>query len=157
MTGIGCMHRGGRPRPAQRGFSMIEVLIALVVLAFGLLGLALLQTTNLRFTKSADQRTQAVNLATEMLDMIRANHSEAAAYAAITRPALRRRNATAGCPASRRPDFEPRTSRAGSARSSRRSAPMPRADVVFTPPSSGRVTVTWEDEYWPGPPATTAP
>jgi type IV pilus assembly protein PilV len=69
----------------QRGFSMIEVLIALVVLAVGLLGMALLQTTNLRFTKSANQRTQATNLATDMLDMIRANHSEVATYASIER------------------------------------------------------------------------
>ena len=84
----------------QRGFSMIEVLIALVVLAVGLLGLALLQTTNLRFTKSANQRTQAVNLATEMLDMIRANHSEAAAYAAIDPASFAGVSATARrCPA----------------------------------------------------------
>lgn len=62
------------------GFSMIEVLIALVVLAFGLLGLGLLQTMNLRYTKSADQRTQAVNLADELFDMMRSNRSELAAY-----------------------------------------------------------------------------
>ena len=62
------------------GFSMIEVLIALVVLAFGLLGLALLQTMNLRYTKSANQRTQAVNLSGELLDMMRSNRSELAAY-----------------------------------------------------------------------------
>lgn len=62
------------------GFSMIEVLIALVVLAFGLLGLALLQTMNLRYTKSANQRTQAVNLAGDLLDMMRSNRSELAAY-----------------------------------------------------------------------------
>ena len=41
-----------RPRRAgrQSGFSMIEVLIALLVLAFGLLGLAFMQTLNLRYT-----------------------------------------------------------------------------------------------------------
>lgn len=63
------------------GFSLLEVLIALVILAVGLLGLALLQTMNLRYTKGADQRTQAVNLAGELLDMMRANSSEVAAYA----------------------------------------------------------------------------
>jgi type IV pilus assembly protein PilV len=62
------------------GFSLIEVLITLVVLAFGLLGLALLQTMNLRYTKSANQRTQAVNLAGELLDMMRSNRSEIGAY-----------------------------------------------------------------------------
>lgn len=65
----------------QGGFSMIEVLIALVVLAFGLLGLALMQTLNLRYTQSAQHRTLAVNLAGELLDTIRANRSQVAAYA----------------------------------------------------------------------------
>lgn len=65
----------------QSGFSMIEVLIALVVLAFGLLGLALMQTLNLRYTQSAQQRTLAVNLASELLDTMRANRSQIGAYA----------------------------------------------------------------------------
>ncbi|WP_101925876.1 MULTISPECIES: type IV pilus modification protein PilV [Luteimonas] len=64
----------------QTGFSLIEVLIALVVLAVGLLGLALLQTTNLRYTQSAQQRTMAVNLASELLDTIRTNRSQIASY-----------------------------------------------------------------------------
>lgn len=67
-------------RRSQDGFSMIEVLIALVVLAVGLLGLALLQTVNLRYTKSAQQRTMAVNLAGELLDTMRTNRSELARY-----------------------------------------------------------------------------
>jgi len=70
----------GAGSAGQAGFSMIEVLIALVVLAIGLLGLALLQTVNLRYTKSAQQRTQAVNLAGELLDTIRTNRSELAQY-----------------------------------------------------------------------------
>ncbi len=74
------VRRTGIQRRTQQGFSMIEVLIALVVLAVGLLGLALLQTVNLRYTKSAEQRTHAVNLAGELLDTIRANSSEVAAY-----------------------------------------------------------------------------
>jgi type IV pilus assembly protein PilV len=72
----------GRPgRRGQAGFSMIEVLIALVVLAFGLLGLALMQTLNLRYTQSAQQRTLAVNLASELLDTMRTNRSQLSAYA----------------------------------------------------------------------------
>lgn len=71
-----------RAKPAAMGgFSLIEVMIALVVLAFGLLGLALLQTMNLRYTQSANQRTQAVNLAGELIDMMRTNRSELGAYA----------------------------------------------------------------------------
>jgi|SRR5690554_4420734 len=63
------------------GFSMIEVLVALVVLAIGLLGFALLQTMNLRFTQSANYRTQATNLAYDLLDQMRANRFQAAWYA----------------------------------------------------------------------------
>ncbi len=68
-------------RSAAAGLSLIEVLIALLVLGFGLLGLAFLQTMNLRYTQSANQRTQAVNLAGELLDMMRSNRSQLASYA----------------------------------------------------------------------------
>ena len=64
-----------------RGFSMIEVLIAILVLAFGLLGFALLQTMNLRFTQSANYRTEATNLAYDLLDQMRANRYAAGQYA----------------------------------------------------------------------------
>lgn len=60
---------------------MIEVLVALVILAVGLLGFALLQTMNLRFTQSANYRTQATNLAYDLLDQMRANRYQAAWYA----------------------------------------------------------------------------
>lgn len=56
-----------------QGFSLIEVLIALLILAFGLLGLAFLQVLNVRYTQSAQQRTIATNLAYEALDLIRIN------------------------------------------------------------------------------------
>jgi type IV pilus assembly protein PilV len=78
MRHIGHIRRAGQQ--SQGGFSLIEVLIALVILAIGLLGLALLQTMNLRYTKSAEQRTKAVNLASAILDTMRTNRSEVAAY-----------------------------------------------------------------------------
>lgn len=68
----------------QGGFSLIEALIALLILAVGLLGFALLQTMNLRFTQSAQQRTQATDLAYDLLDQMRANRSQAAWYAGST-------------------------------------------------------------------------
>lgn len=79
-------HKGGLSvgRHRAAGFSMIEVLIALLVLALGLLGFALLQTLNLRFTQSANYRTQATNLAYEMLDLMRSNRLAAAQYGAAT-------------------------------------------------------------------------
>lgn len=62
---------------------MIEVLIAIVVLAIGLLGFALLQTTNLRYTQSANTRTIATNLTYGLLDQMRMNRLSAARYAAL--------------------------------------------------------------------------
>ena len=87
------LSRAGR----QSGFSMIEVLIALLVLAFGLLGLAFMQTLNLRYTKSAQQRTQAVNLASELLDTMRANRSQLSSYA-MAAGDFATIDASAGCP-----------------------------------------------------------
>lgn len=68
----------------QSGFSMIEVLIALIVLAIGLLGFALLQTMNMRFTQSANYRTQATNLAYDLLDQMRTNRQQAWWYSGST-------------------------------------------------------------------------
>lgn len=70
-------------RKGQSGFTLIEVLIAILVLAFGLLGFALLQTMNVRFTKSAQQRTVATNLAYELVDMMRMQKSLGSYYNAI--------------------------------------------------------------------------
>lgn len=71
--------RGGHGLAA--GFSLIEVMIAILVLGVGLLGFALLQTMSVRFTQSANQRTQATNLANDMLDQMRVNRLAAAQYA----------------------------------------------------------------------------
>jgi type IV pilus assembly protein PilV len=68
----------------QSGFTLIEVLIAILVLAFGLLGFALLQTMNVRFTKSAQQRTVATNLAYELVDLMRIQRSLGSYYNGIT-------------------------------------------------------------------------
>ncbi|MFC7522088.1 type IV pilus modification protein PilV [Xanthomonas populi] len=65
---------------SQTGFSLIEVMIAVLVLAIGLLGFALLQTTSVRMSKSASVRTQATNLATELLDQMRVNRLSAASF-----------------------------------------------------------------------------
>lgn len=73
--------RTGFPGRRSSGFTLIEVMIAILVLAIGLLGFALLQTMSVRFTQSANQRTQATNLAYEMLDQMRSNRLMAAQYA----------------------------------------------------------------------------
>jgi type IV pilus assembly protein PilV len=65
--------RANRRRSRQRGFSLIEVLVAVVVLSIGLLGLAALQASTTRSNHSALLRTQATNLAYDIVDRMRAN------------------------------------------------------------------------------------
>lgn len=55
------------------GFTLIEVMVALFVLALGLLGLVMLQTTSLKLNTNSYSRTQASFLAYDILDRIRAN------------------------------------------------------------------------------------
>src|SRR5690606_30470636 len=62
-----------RPRQAQQGFTLIEMMIAFFVLAIGLLGMAALMTQSVRGNQSAVHRTQAVLMASELVDRIRAN------------------------------------------------------------------------------------
>ena len=56
-----------------RGFTLVEVLVALVVMAVGLLGIAGLYVEGLRAGRTAVYRSTAVTLAADMADRIRAN------------------------------------------------------------------------------------
>lgn len=58
---------------AQRGFSMMEILITMVVLSIGLLGLAGLQVSGLQNNQSSYYRTVAMQQAYNISDRIRAN------------------------------------------------------------------------------------
>ncbi|SJM90508.1 Type IV pilus modification protein PilV [Crenothrix polyspora] len=62
------------------GFTLIEVLIAMMILAVGLLGLAALQATSLRNNQSAFYYSQATQLAYDIADRMRANVASAATY-----------------------------------------------------------------------------
>jgi len=57
----------------QHGFSLIEVLIAVLILAIGLLGMAQMQANGMRSTHGAYLRTQATLLSGDILDSMRAN------------------------------------------------------------------------------------
>lgn len=60
---------------AQRGLTLIEILVTLLVLAIGLLGLAALQGFSLQSGQASYFRTQATNMAYEVADFTRANRS----------------------------------------------------------------------------------
>jgi len=68
-------------RPALRGFTIVEALVALIVLAVGMLGIASLYVTTLRASGSAGSRMHAINLASDLADRIRANRTAEDAYA----------------------------------------------------------------------------
>ena len=57
----------------QAGYSQIEVLVSVLVLAIGFLGMAGLQATSLQNSQKSVLRTQAAYLGYEILDRMRAN------------------------------------------------------------------------------------
>lgn len=68
---------GDFPPRCEIGFSLVEVLVALLVLSIGLLGLAMLQVEGMKLNSDAHLRTQATILAYDILDRMRANKSAA--------------------------------------------------------------------------------
>lgn len=60
-------------RPRQRGMTLVEVLVTVVLISVGLLGIAALQLTSLKNNKEAHVRSQATILAGDILDRMRAN------------------------------------------------------------------------------------
>ena len=58
---------------ANKGFTLIEVLVAFIVLTVGLLGTVALQTTAKQASYDANQRSAALALANDIVERIRAN------------------------------------------------------------------------------------
>lgn len=65
------------------GFSLFEVLVAVLVLAVGVIGTAGMQLTALRTNQQSSFQTTAVQLAAEMADRMRANESQMKLGAAL--------------------------------------------------------------------------
>lgn len=70
----------------QQGFNLIEVLIAMVVLAIGLLGIAGLQLTGARANQGSYYRSQASSIMMDMAERIHNNRpgADAGAYAGFS-------------------------------------------------------------------------
>ena len=68
----------------QTGSSLIEVLVAMLVLAIGLLGLAALQTQGMRFNHDAYVRTSATSLAYDIVEKMRINRGNTTLYTGRT-------------------------------------------------------------------------
>jgi type IV pilus assembly protein PilV len=68
----------------QQGFSLIEVLVTMVIISFGLLGIAGVIVNALKNNNSSYARTQASVLANDIIDRMRANRATAEANFAVT-------------------------------------------------------------------------
>lgn len=65
----------------SKGFTLIEVLIAMLILAIGVLGISALQYKGLQYNLNARYRTQINYLAYDIMDRMRLNKANAAEYA----------------------------------------------------------------------------
>ena len=65
--------RKAKWRSLWRGFSLIEVLVSLLILACGLLGMTALQNESLRYSHAAFSESLALLLITDIVERMRAN------------------------------------------------------------------------------------
>jgi type IV pilus assembly protein PilV len=74
--------RRGKLRSAgeQGGFTLIEVMIAVLILLVGMLGVVGMQMLSLQANQGAYFRSQAIYIGSEILDAMRANPTAAADY-----------------------------------------------------------------------------
>ncbi|MBT8142335.1 MAG: type IV pilus modification protein PilV [Gammaproteobacteria bacterium] len=63
----------------SRGFTLIETLVALLVISTGILAFALLQVESLKATHTSMQRTKAIHFATDIIERMRANKAAVSA------------------------------------------------------------------------------
>ena len=67
----------------NRGFTLIETLVSLVVLSVGLMGIAALYAQSMGAGRTAQYRTLAVTMAADIADRIRVNRTAGAGYAGL--------------------------------------------------------------------------
>ena len=77
-----------QPQRSAGGFSLIEVLVSIVVLSFGLLGMVGMQSAALNANREARLQSAAVVLAREAADMIRGNKNIGVQTTAANNPYL---------------------------------------------------------------------
>ena len=69
---------------SNKGFTLLEVMIAMVIFAVGMLGLAGIQALSLENAHSSYSRSQAILLAYDMVDRMNANPTAGTAYEITT-------------------------------------------------------------------------
>ncbi len=83
-------HRACRTQtsPTQVGFSLIEVLVAIIVLSIGMLGAVGMQSTALKLNKESKNQAAAVMFARELGEKMRGNHTVAIQTTSANNPYL---------------------------------------------------------------------
>lgn len=71
-----------------QGFSLLEVLVSIVILSFGILGAVGLQAASLQATRESRLQSTGVRFANEIAELIRANHQVALKTTAADNPYL---------------------------------------------------------------------
>lgn len=71
----------------QKGSSLVEVMVALFVLAIGLLGVLAMQAKSMQYNQSAHIYAQSIYLANDMAERIKSNPSQANSYLTASIPA----------------------------------------------------------------------
>jgi len=82
---------------AQTGVGLIEVLVSLLILAIGILGFVALQYRAVEATSEAINRVQAMNVARDMAERIRANRDGLANYKTQIQTAANQTDYTTNC------------------------------------------------------------
>ncbi|MBY0409356.1 MAG: type IV pilus modification protein PilV, partial [Burkholderiaceae bacterium] len=75
-------------RRTAKGFTLIEVLVSIVVLSFGMLGMVGVQAFALQSNREARLQSQATNLARELAEMMRGNNQVGIQTATADNPYL---------------------------------------------------------------------
>ena len=120
----------GWSKRAQEGTTLIEVLVAMLILAVGLLGAAAIQLNALKYTDSSRMTSQASFIAYDMMDRIRAN---SAADYTVTPPT------SASLSVARDQDLYDFTTNIASALGATATGSVALNQRVYT------ITITWDD------------
>ena len=133
-----------RSPPTQAGFSLIEILVAVLIVSVGVLGVAGLQLLSLQNNTSAMFRTQAFQSAYGIMDRARANPGEDYSIAMDDDPPAAEDCTAADCSPSEMRDYDQASWLAELA------ATLPEGDgEVDVSGGTTRVTVRWQDDRNP--------
>lgn len=140
------------PLNSQQGFTLLEILVTIIVLAIGLLGVAALQNTSVALSYESYLRTQGQLIANDLADRVRVNKSIdydfVSTSTASTKPCEATRNMPCNNPVDMK-NFDLIEA------SERFQSLIPDSTITIVDGSSGvltnirplTITVTWDDRY----------